>query len=150
MRKGTGVGLLGLRALVALAVTSCWLLGAAAALANHSQPALDPSKIDYTPIGHYKPGDPIPQPGGVPEVGPNPSGKYVAYDTNVWESLAVPSRHPGDNCNSLPPEKQDPGCSAGDRDADDDGPSGTGSSAFGFCPDPIQNGFISGQCQNNQ
>ena len=34
---------------------------------------------------------------------PNPSGKWIAYDTNVWESLTMPYRHPGDNCNSLPP-----------------------------------------------
>jgi PKD repeat protein len=130
--------------------------GTPAAWADHALPPLDPSKVDYTPIGHYGPTDrggesaTIPQPGDVPEVGPNPSGKYVAYDTNVWESLALPSRHPGDNCNSLPEEEQHPDCREGDKDADDDGPSGTGTSAFGFCPDPLVNGFIAGECQNNQ
>jgi PKD repeat protein/Zn-dependent M28 family amino/carboxypeptidase len=132
------------------------LLGPTGASADHALPSLDPSTVDYTPIGHYGPTDrggesaTIPQPGDVPEVGPNPSGKYVAYDTNVWESHALPSRHPGDNCNSLPEDEQHELCSEGDRDADNDGPSGTGSAAFGFCPNPLVNGFIAGECQNNQ
>ena len=141
---------------VAAGAVACALLGPSGAAADHGLPPLDPSKVDYTPIGHYGPTDrggesaTIPQPGDVPAVGPNPSGKYVAYDTNVWESLALPGRHPGDNCNSLPEDEQHPLCSEGDRDPDDDGPSGTGTAAFGFCPDPIVSGFIAGECQNNQ
>ncbi len=127
--------------------------------ANHSQPPLDPSKVDYTPIGFYGPPDEagtpagesatIPTPGPVPAIGPNPSGKWVAYDTNVWESLALPSRHPGDNCNSL-----SEGCEhAGDADPDGDGPQGyTGpggtSNVHGLCPPSP--GFISGECFNSQ
>ncbi|HWC31691.1 MAG TPA: M28 family peptidase, partial [Actinomycetota bacterium] len=84
---------------------------------------------------------------------PNPSGKWVAYATNVWESLALPSRHPGDNCNALPEDRQHPSCREGDRDPDNDGPSGyTGpngtSTAHGECPP--QAGFIAGECFNNQ
>ena len=141
--------LLSFPALLALAVFAA----PGSALADHAMPALDPSKVDYTPIGYYGPGaesETIPQTGDIPAVGPNPSGKYVAYDTNVWESLSLPSRHPGDNCNSLPEEEQHELCSDGDRDADDDGPSGTGSAAWGFCPNPIQTGFVAGECQNNQ
>jgi PKD domain/Peptidase family M28 len=138
---------------VAAVVAVSVFAAAGSASADHSMPALDPGKVDYTPIGHYGPGgrsETIPQPGDVPEVGPNPTGKYVAYDTNVWESLSLPSRHPGDNCNSLPEADRHELCSEGDLDADDDGPSGTGSSLWGFCPNPIATGFVAGECQNNQ
>jgi uncharacterized repeat protein (TIGR01451 family) len=136
--------------------------------ANHepSQSPLDPSLIDYTPIGYYGPADEagtpagesatIPTPGAVPTVGPNPSGKFVAYDTNVWESLALPSRHPGDNCNSLPPEQQDPGCSTADEDPDGDGPLGYAgpggtSNVHGECPTAVDPEFaLWGQCWNSQ
>ncbi|HEV8681707.1 MAG TPA: CARDB domain-containing protein [Actinomycetota bacterium] len=139
-----------------------------AAVADHGQPALDPTKIDYTPIGYYGPPDEagtllgesatIPTPGAYPMAPPfvdsaNPSGKWVAYDTNVWESLSLPSRHPGDNCNSLPPAEQHPDCRLGDRDPDGDGPAGyTGpggtSNVHGLCPPSP--GFISGECFNSQ
>lgn len=156
LMKGPIVRRLVSRAAIAGVVIASVLGSASTAWADHPQPALDPSKVDYTPIGHYGPADrggesaTIPQPGNPPAVGPNPSGKYVAYDTNMWESLALPARHPGDDCNSLPPEKRHPDCRDGDKDADDDGPSGTGSAAFGFCPDPLVNGFVAGECQNNQ
>ncbi len=145
--------------------------------ADHGE-HLDLSVMDYTPIGYYGPqneagGDPdaanesttIPaQPGpypmGSPFIdNPNPSGKWVAYDTNVWESLALPSRHPGDNCNSLSADQQHPDCREGDKDADNDGPSGyAGPSGapppkHGECPpppaqDPEFAAF--GECFNNQ
>lgn len=92
--------------------------------------------MDYTPIGHYGSAaaggaqPQIPTPGPPPETGPNPSGKYVAYDTNVWEALALPGRHPGD------------------ESADD--PLGTGDPRPGFCPpnDPL---FLPwGKCANHQ
>jgi PKD repeat protein/Zn-dependent M28 family amino/carboxypeptidase len=137
------------------------------ALANHVQPALDPSQLDYDPIGYYGPADeagtlvgesatiPATPPNGAPPAvpGPNPSGKFIAYDTNVWESLHLPMRHPGDNCNSLPVEERHPDCRAGDLDADNDGPqgySGPGgiSTVHGVCPPSP--GFMSGECFNSQ
>ena len=100
----------------------------APASASHPQPAPDISKIDYTPIGFYKPGDPIPSPTS-PPTNPNPSGKYVAYDMNVYETLNLPARHPGD-------EK-----------ADD--PPGSGDPRHGFCPPDPQ--FLPwGLCANHQ
>jgi hypothetical protein len=144
------------------------LAGPAPATHEEAQPPLDPSLIDYTPIGYYGPPDEagtplgesatLPTPGAHP-MGPpfvdtaNPSGKWVSYDTNVWESLSLPSRHPGDNCNSLPPESQHPDCRAGDRDPDNDGPSGyTGpngtSNVHGLCPPQVE--FIAGECFNSQ
>jgi PKD repeat protein len=129
--------------------------------ADNGLPPLDPSKVDYTPIGYYGPPDEtltpgsatIPVPGAVPAVGPNPSGKWVPYDTNVWESLALPSRHPGDNCNSLAPDQQHPDCREGDKDVDNDGPQGyngpSGASVVhGECPPSP--GFIAGECFNSQ
>lgn len=134
------------------------------AVAGHAQSSPDPSKVDYTPIGYYGPSDEagtpsgesatIPNPGaGPPSLNnPNPSGKWVAYDTNVWESLALPSRHPGDNCNSLPAAEQ-ASCKAGDLDPDDDGPQGYqgpgGTSlVHGICPPSA--GFVAGECFNSQ
>jgi hypothetical protein len=100
-----------------------------AAVANHPQPAPDITKVDYTPIGFYKPGDPIPSP-LAPPTESNPSGKYVAYDTNVFESLNLPSRHPGDDT------------------ADD--PPGSGDPRYGFCP-PSDPTFLPwGKCANHQ
>jgi len=140
------------------------------ALADHAQPALDPSMVDYDPIGFYGPPDeagtpvgesatiPNPPPQGSPPAvpGPNPSGKWITYDTNVWESLHLPSRHPGDNCNSLPPAEQ-AGCEAGDLDVDTDGPqgyrgpSGAPAAVHGECPaspNPVFGPF--GECFNSQ
>lgn len=149
------------------------------ALGNHPQPAFQNSspQMDYTPIGYYGPPDEagtpegesatIPNPsGGPPAIGPNPSGKWVAYDTNVWESLALPSRHPGDNCNSLPAEDQHPSCREADKDADAelaggdltqatgyDGPGGVtpgGAAAHGKCTPYDEFPPPWGQCFNNQ
>ena len=110
-----------LGALLALALS-------APAHASHPQPAFDISKLDYTPIGFYKPGDPVPSP-TAPPANPNPSGKYVAYDMNVYESLNLPARSPGD------------------QKADD--PPGTGDPRHGFCPPDPQ--FMPwGLCANHQ
>jgi PKD repeat protein len=106
--------------------------GVAQATHESAQPTLNLALLDYTPIGYYGPSDeagttagesatiPNPSAGPPPLNDPNPSGKYVAYDTNVWESLSLPSRHPGDNCNSLPTPDTDtnPDCRSGDRDSD--------------------------------
>jgi PKD repeat protein len=139
------------------------------AVASHEplQPALDHDLVDYTPIGYYGPPDeagtsvgesamiPTTPPSGPPPAvpGPNPSGKFVSYDRNVWESLHLPSRHPGDNCNSLPVEQRHPDCRAGDMDADNDGPQGYSgpngtSPVHGECPP--QAGFVAGECFNHQ
>jgi PKD repeat protein len=140
------------------------------ASATHALPPLDPSQVDYDPIGFYGPPDeagtdagesatiPNPPPQGAPPAspGPNPSGKWIAYDTNVWESLHLPSRHPGDNCNSLPVDQQ-AGCEAGDLDIDTDGPqgyrgpSGGPATVHGECPaspNPVFAPF--GECFNSQ
>lgn len=155
------------RSALSLVTLLAALAPVAPALAHHAQPAFQPGQMDYTPIGHYGPGGTsptIPSPsGGAPAVGPNPSGKWVAYDTNVWESLAVPYRHPNDNCNSLANEDKDPHCRSGDEDPDNDtnpaaltgytgyqGPNGT-SPMHGTCPPSPDEGFGPwGQCFNNQ
>jgi hypothetical protein len=140
------------------------------AIAGHEQPpqpALNHALLDYTPIGYYGPADeagtgvgesatiPAVPPSGPPPPtpGPNPSGKFVSYDRNVWESLHLPSRHPGDNCNSLPANQRHADCRAGDQDADNDGPQGYSgpngvSPVHGLCPP--QAGFVAGECFNSQ
>ncbi len=161
--------------IVAALLATLPLVPAPTAQANHGQPPLDPTKIDYTPIGYYGPADEvtalpgssmIPNPsGGPPPLNdPNPSGKYVAYDTNVWEALTLPYRHPGDNCNSIPAEdraEQAPYCLTGDEDDDTsdpaartgytgyDGPDGS-SSVHGTCPPSPEVTGPWGQCFNNQ
>jgi PKD repeat protein len=137
-----------------------------------TQPPLDPTKLDYTPIGYYGPADEagtpvgesatIPNPsGGPPSLNDNnPSGKYVAYDTDVWEGLTLPERHPGDNCNALAPEDRFADCLAGDMDDDAsdpvartgytgyEGPNGV-STVHGTCP-PSPDTPTAGECFNNQ
>jgi PKD repeat protein len=85
----------------------------------------------------------------------------VAYDTNVWEALTLPARHPGDNCNSLAPEDQDVHCREGDMDDDASdpvartgytgyqGPNGT-STTHGTCPPQPPEFGTWGECFNNQ
>jgi hypothetical protein len=96
---------------------------------SHAQPAPDITKMDYSPIGFFKPGDPIPSPLN-PPVNPNPSGKWAAYDINVFETLNYPSRHPGDTTANDPP--------------------GSGDPRHGFCPpgDPTFTPW--GVCNNHQ
>jgi hypothetical protein len=121
---------------VLAALMGLFLVPSPAAEADHAtMPPLLPNQLDYTPIGYYGPPDEagtpagesatVPTPGDYPAAAPfvddpNPSGKWVSYDTNVWESLSLPSRHPGDNCNSLAEQHAD--CREGDLDPDDDGP----------------------------
>jgi archaellum component FlaF (FlaF/FlaG flagellin family) len=153
--------------LIVAVVTALMSIQPLSAVADHAQPTLDPSQVDYTPIGYYGPVDEagtpvgasatIPLPGPVPAVGPNPSGKWVAYDTNVWESLALPSRHPGDNCNTLSPAEQaERLCAEGDLDPDGDGPGGYSgpngtSNVHGACPPSSDPAFTPwGECFNNQ
>ena len=116
----------GLPAVVGLAAAMA-LPGAASA--THGQPAPDITKMDYSPIGFYKPGDPIPLPTSPPD-SPNPGGKWNAYDVNLFESLALPGRHPGD---------------AGNTDAP-----GSGFPIWGFCPPSAEGYPIWGKCDNHQ
>ena len=161
---------------IAALLASLPLIQSPPAQANHSQPALDPTKIDYTPIGYYGPADEadspvgesatVPNPSGGPPAlnNPNPTGKFVTYDRNVWEALTLPYRHPGDNCNSIPPaDRADlaPYCLSGDEDDDTSdpvartgytgyaGPSGT-STVHGTCPPSPEVFGPWGQCFNNQ
>ena len=139
-------------------------------------PPLDHSLVEYDPIGFYGPPDeagtphplgesaqvPLTPTDGPPALNdPNPSGKWIAYDTNVWESLTLPYRHPGDNCNSLEPAARHAHCLTGDRDDDAsnpetregytgyEGPSGT-SMVHGTCPPSPEIPGPWGQCFNNQ
>ena len=147
-------------------------LGAVPARANHVNTLpINHSVMDYDPIGHYGPAAdggaaaqiPLTPSNGPPAMNnPNPSGKWIAYDTNVWESLTLPYRHPGDNCNSIPATDRHPDCRSGDQDNDAtdpaartgytgyQGPSGT-STVHGTCAQP--GGDVpgpAGQCFNNQ
>ena len=113
------------------------------ALADHGQPTFDPSKLDYSPIGFFKPGQTIPP--ANPPIQPtdgrkfNPSGKYNAFDTNFFETVSLPFR------------------AAGDQKADD--PLGNGGNPkHGFCapnPEPRPGpeavwSPIAGECPNHQ
>lgn len=90
-----------------------------AASADHSQPARDISKLDYTPEGFFKAGDAVPL-GNACETTDlfktrrqgtrfNPSGKYNAFDNDVYEVFCLPFRN------------------ADDMNADDEFGGGTGS-----------------------
>ena len=128
---------------------------AGSAVASHPQPAPDISKLDYFPIGQYGPdgqawvGGPtadrsetLPATNSplAPTAGRryNPSGKYVAYDTNLFEALTLPFRAAGD-------------------EAANDPPGNGGNPLFGFCqggaPDPDGAApltALAGQCPNHQ
>ena len=97
-----------------LAITAGALVIAPVASANHQQQIPpDINKLDYAyekdAQGNYagaffKPGDPLPPANGFEEfIKPhmdgkrfNPSGSYNAYDTNIFEILALPYRGAGD------------------------------------------------------
>jgi len=93
-----------IRRLAGLALLA--LAPAPTALADHAQPAFDPGKVDYSPIGFYKPGDPVPN--ADPPIKPtsgrkfNPSGKFNAFDNNVFESTSLPFRAAGDKTDNDP------------------------------------------------
>ncbi len=128
----------------------------AAALADHpGQPPLDPAILKdlYRPIGFYKPGDPVPAPNGyygsVEKAGMvngrrfNPSGNYNAFDSNVFETLALPFRAAGDKTTDDPFGNAPKGRSEDPR--------------HGFCSqphDPIarpgNSALVPGVCPNHQ
>jgi PKD repeat protein len=88
-------------------------------MAYHPQPAPDVTKMDYTPIGkfgpagqnHLAPGQtasptiPTENAPLAPTSGRryNTSDKYVAYDSNLFETLTLPFRAAGDQSASDPP-----------------------------------------------
>jgi hypothetical protein len=95
------------RSIVAAAVGAAVALTLAPiALAGHEpQVVPDIGKLKYEPIGHFKPGDPLPpadafetavKPFMTADGRFNPSGSYNAFDTNVFEVLALPYRAAGD------------------------------------------------------
>ena len=128
-----------LAGLVALIV----LAPAAPALADHAQPGFDPGKMDYAPQGFFKANDPVPP--ADPPLKPtdgrkfNPSGKYNAFDNNVFETINLPFR------------------AAGDKKADDP-PGNGGNPKHGFCapnPEPRPGpeaplSAVAGECPNHQ
>lgn len=138
--------------IVAVAIFAA-LLSAVPALADHQQPAPDITKMDYTPVGKFGPAGtnnvvagetpsaslPTPRPtplpptsGAYPGAVYNPSGKWVAYDNNVFTALNYPDRHPDSVGTEADPTK--------------DIPAG-GQSAYGRCPE--RPGFITGDCGNH-
>ena len=132
---GSGVRRQSLHAVVAAVVASC-LVFAQTALADHPQAKPDINLMDYAyadggnaPPGSYQWGQPIPGPGDAGTLNPNPSGQYLAYDMNVFESLTVPGRQPGDTTT-------------------DDAP-GNGGMPYGFCP-PNPAFVPQGHCDNHQ
>lgn len=116
------------------------------AAADHPQSSPDPvvMKDLYKPEGHFKAGSRIPAPNDfsvfedeMEGLRFNPSGEYNAFDTNVFETLALPYR------------------AAGDESADD--PYGNGGDPrHGYCaPDPDDDRPgdltpVAGHCPNHQ
>ena len=71
---------------------------------HETQVPPDISQLKYQPIGHFKPGDRLPDANAFDTAARplmeglrfNPSGSYNAFDTNVFEVLALPYRAAGD------------------------------------------------------
>lgn len=104
----------GRHAIVTLALVTAAITAFPTPVSGGSASVTNISKMDYHPIGKYKPGEPIPPTSAAGELKPNPSGKWVAYDTNVFETITYPNRHPGDKSDQDPP--------------------GNGDQPHGFCP----------------
>ena len=106
------------KGLVAVVTASALLVVSPAAVASHPQPTPDITKMDYAPIGKFGPAGqntlatgqtgsasiPTTNSPLAPTSGRryNPSGKYVAYDTNLFETLSLPFRAAGDQSGSDP------------------------------------------------
>ena len=102
-----------IRLLVAAVTAVCIATAAAPVYAVEVPP--DINALDYEPIGHFKPGDPLPPANGY-QTGDtstflkqeyadgifNPSGNFNAYDTNIFEVLAMPYRGAGDEFSDDP------------------------------------------------
>jgi PKD repeat protein len=121
------------RHVVAAVLAIAAIAAAPTASADHPQPAPDISQLEYLPLGQYGPGRPspaVPADARQAPTNPNPSGKWNAYDLNVYHSLNFPSRYPGDEKGDDPP--------------------GTGDPRHGFCP-PSDPRFLPwGLCANHQ
>ncbi|HEX8084019.1 MAG TPA: M28 family peptidase [Solirubrobacteraceae bacterium] len=97
-----------IRLLVAAVTAVC--IAATATPANALEVPPDINALQYQPIGYFKPGDPLPPANAFnadDATGQalrqeyadgifNPSGTFNAYDTNVFEVLAMPWRAAGD------------------------------------------------------
>jgi len=129
------------RMLALLAAVAGLAVAAPAAVAA-PQP-IDINKLPYQPVGHFKPGDPIPPDAGTmcdevlkPLMNGklfNPSGVWNSFDTNVFETICLPFRN------------QD------DVSASDPWGNGGGESRHGYCAgadrtDPLD----PGKCPNHQ
>ncbi len=81
---------------------------AVAAAAPAPQPPLDLSQLTYQPFGRYGPNGiatiPTPDQPPMPTSGKkfNPSGNYIAYDNNVFSTLALPYRAAADTTTNDP------------------------------------------------
>ena len=124
---------LGRLAATILLAGSCVIGWSATALGQAQQ--VDDSVMAelYDPVGIWEPGETIPLP-SAPPADPTTDGdrpsewNWNAYDVNVFESLALPGREPGD-------------------ETDDDEP-GNGGMPYGMCPPHPQ--YTSGRCDNHQ
>ncbi|CAA9501521.1 MAG: hypothetical protein AVDCRST_MAG30-1945 [uncultured Solirubrobacteraceae bacterium] len=95
-------------AIALLTVLAVFTVGASAASADHVQPKPDISKLDYAPEGFFKAGSAVPGGNACAAEGAlpfraqmqgrrfNPSGKYNAFDNNVFEVFCLPYRGAGD------------------------------------------------------
>ena len=91
---------------LAAALSALAFLPGSAALAGHPQPNFDPSRLDYSPIGHFKPGAALPPNAPLPPTDGrkyNPSGKYNAFDTNFFETVTWPYRGADDKTDNDAP-----------------------------------------------
>lgn len=112
---------------ILVAVTVALFAGAAPSAASaQSLPPMDISKLDYEPVGFFKPGAAIPADYGkacesikAQRTGKifNPSGVWNAFDNTIFEYFCLPYRDQGD-----------------ESDTD---PEGNGGEArYGYCADP--------------
>ena len=95
-----------------LAVIATLVIAPASAFADHPQPARTIANLDYQPVGHFGPGETVPAHDrcqedlltlpGFSGKKFNPSGKYNAFDNNVFEVLCLPFRAAGDEANDDP------------------------------------------------
>jgi PKD repeat protein len=100
-----------IRLFLAAALIAIAILPVGTASADHGQPGFDPSKLEYAPIGFFKPGDPVPPNAPLePTSGRkyNPSGKYNAFDTNFFETVTWPFRGADDKTDNDAPGSGDP------------------------------------------
>jgi PKD repeat protein len=126
---------------LAAALIAIAIVPGGSALADHGQPGLDPSKLEYEPIGFFKPGDTIPPNEPLTPTNGlkyNPSGNYNAFDTNFFETVTWPYRGAGDT-------------------TDNDAPGNGGNPKHGFCaPNPVPRpptaplSAVAGECPNHQ